>query len=94
MGMSRKEEAIIRELCRMSLDGKTTFDLTEMVNRIYARGRLPPPKHPDNAVAATLRNLGSKARERGLRLHRISGIGRGARGSYEFRGDFSIMLRQ
>lgn len=92
--MTRKEEAIIRALCRWSLAGKQAFSLDEICSAVYRKDALgDPPNHYRSAMAATLRNLSAKSRDQGLRLKRTSGIGRGATGRYEFGGDFSLMLK-
>jgi hypothetical protein len=92
MRTTGKELAIIQRIIHLQRQESTGFLLSEMIDWIYVRmdgPRLLKPKHPHQALAYTLRNLGYKIERRGCSIIRTSALGRGNLGCYEINGDFS-----
>lgn len=92
MRTTRKELAIIQRIIQLQREEATGFLLSEMIDWLYLRKDGPlllKPKHPKEALAYTLRNLGYKIERRGCSIIRTSPLGRGNLGRYEVHGDFS-----
>lgn len=87
-----REKQIIKVLVKLAAEGKSTFTMDFMYGEVYKDGT--SIRFPRSALAATLRNFGYKLYQAGgYRLKRVSALGTGARGEYEFAGDFARLLK-
>jgi hypothetical protein len=93
MKTTEKERAIIRALIDMQKGKQSSTDIEELGYYLYEIWQLPKPTWWRSAMAATLRNLSSKVEHEGCRLRRVSKLGRGAKGRYQFNGNFAGLLR-
>lgn len=94
MRITKKEKEIIKWINRLSFDGKNSFTLDWICERVHRNKELSRPENYKSSMATTLRNFAGKAQAHGLRLYRASGIGRGNEGKYEFAGNFSVLLKE
>jgi hypothetical protein len=91
-----KEVAIIRAIIGIELSGRNTFGIDEICSKVYEPGGpIPKPKWSKTSMTGTLKNLAFKLETAGgYRLRRISALGVGRKGEYEFAGDFSRLLKK
>ena len=90
-----KEAAIIRAIIAIEKSGKTSFNIDEMCEKVYSAGGLKKPKWWRTSMTGSLKDLAFKLEQiGGFRLRRISGLGAGQLGEYEFAGDFAKLLRK
>jgi hypothetical protein len=94
--LSSKQYAMVKFLARIEKQGRTSFMIDEMGLAVYKpTGKFDAPKFPRNAITATIKALAFKLADAGgYRLRRVSLLGVGRKGEYEFAGDFARLLSE
>lgn len=97
MKVTEKERAIIERLIHLQNNGQTSAGVGELAVWLYNDPLGPKLASTENwrkALNWTLHNLGEKVSRHGCRLIRCSGLGRGASGVYEFKGNFAKFIEE